>query len=397
MDVTRGASVTASAPAAEAESGAGSAPASPWQEQLVAQREVLNSRVAAARSAGAPVDALRAALVEMAPAADHLARSMAEPGAFARAVLPIVDAVVRLVARRAWHESSAERWAMLGVVPFVARAVSRSPETTIDVVVQGAARTVRGADLGAWGRRLAAADVHLPDDESFRRAAAVAAWRSGFVRVRQAALDAAEQLPDAALQALLDLPAPTVPGHGEVATGPRQVLEGNTVDPFWWPGSPTSGPLARAGGFRGSGGPWVGVPVVVGRHQALTPTWQVWADDQPWVVVADVHGTAVLRDHVARADEAPGAVGTSGSAGTAGTADAADGPDASGAAVATDALPHQLLAAVSQHLGSDDRLTGVSPSRPLAAARGTLTVLVSQQTSYRLELVRLDLASRDLW
>jgi hypothetical protein len=393
MDVTHGASATAAIPAAEARAEAAAAAASPWQEQLVAQREVLNSRVAAARSAGAPVDALRAALVEMAPAADHLARSTADPDAFARSVLPLVDAVVRLVARRAWHESSAERWAMLGVVPFVPRAVSRSPETTIDVVVQGAARTVRGADLGAWGRRLAAADGHLADDESFRRAAAVAAWRSGFVRVRQAALEAAERLPDAALPLLLDLPAPTVPGHGELATGPRQVLEGNTVDPFWWPGSPTSGPLARAGGFRGSGGPWVGVPQVVGRHQALTPTWQVRADDQAWVVVADVHGTAVLRDHVARADETAEAAGTSGAART----DAAAGSKVSGRDVATDALPPQLLAAVSRHLGSDDRLTGVSPSRPLAAARGTLTVLVSQQTSYRLELVRLDLGSRDLW
>lgn len=372
MDVTRAETSTGAGPADTPSLG------SPWQEQLVAQREVLNSRVAAARSAGAPVDALRAALVEMAPAADHLARSTAEPTAFAPAVLPLVDAVVRLVARRAWHESSAERWAMLGVVPFLPQAVSRSPETTIDVVVQGAARTVRGADLGAWGRRLAAADAHLDDDESFRRAAAVAAWRSGFVRVRQAALEAAAQLPDAALPALLDLPAPTVPGHGELATGPRQVLEVNAVDPFWWPGSPTAGRLGRAGGFRGSGGPWVGVPLVVGRHQAPTPTWQVWADDQPWVVVADVHGTAVLRDHAARAD-------------------GADGPDGGPAAAGTtDALPHQLLAAVSQHLGSDDRLTGVSPSRPLEAARGTLTVLVSQQTSYRLELVRVDLAVGDL-
>lgn len=393
---------------------------SPWQEQLVAQREVLNARVAAARSAGAPVDALRAALVEMAPAADHLARSMPGPEAFAAAVLPLVDAVARLVARRAWHEASAERWALLGVVPFLPQAVSRSPEATLEVVVQGAARTVLGTDLGAWGRRLAAADEHLADDDAFRQAAAVAAWRSGFVRVRQAALAAAAQLPDAALTALLDLPAWSDDGAGaERLTSPREVLARNAADPFWWPGAPISGRVARVGGFRGSSGPWVGVPVVLGRHDAPTPTWRVWADDQPWVVLADAHGTAVLRDHAARSTagaagtagtagttgttETTGTEGTAGTAGvaktagTAGTAHVASTTGTAGGPPAADAPPQDLLAAVAQHLGSDDRVTGASPVvAPASGAASTATsdagglvVLVSQQTSYRLDLLRL--------
>ena len=365
---------------------------SPWQEQLVAQREVLNARVAAARSAGAPVDALRAALVEMAPAADHLARSMPGPEAFAPAVLPLVDAVARLVGRRAWHEASAERWALLGVVPFLPRAVSRSPEATLEVVVQGAARTVLGTDLGAWGRRLAAADEHLADDDAFRHAAAVAAWRSGFVRVRQAALAAAAELPDDALPALLDLPASSDDGAGaERSTSPREVLARNAAEPFWWPGAPTSGRVARVGGFRGSSGPWVGVPVVLGRQDVPTPTWRVWADDQPWVVLADAHGTAVLRDHAARTAGSAGTTGVTAAAGTAGVTGTAGVPPA------VDAPPQDLLAAVAQHLGSDDRVTGASPvaapasgtASTTASGAGGLVVLVSQQTSYRLDLLRL--------
>lgn len=97
-----------------------------WQGELVAQRDVLNSRVAAARSAGASADALRTALLEMGPGADHLARTMGDPSAFAAVVPVLVDAVSALVVRRAWHESSADRWALLGVVPFLPHAMGLS-------------------------------------------------------------------------------------------------------------------------------------------------------------------------------------------------------------------------------------------------------------------------------
>ncbi len=328
-----------------------------WQGELVAQRDVLNSRVAAARSAGASADALRTALLEMGPGADHLARTMGDPSAFAAVVPVLVDAVSALVVRRAWHESSADRWALLGVVPFLPRAMGRSPKVTVDVVVQGAGRVARGADLGEWGRRFCAADTHLDDDDALRAAAAVAAWRSGFVRLRGAALAAAGSLPDAALVRLLDLAgavdegssadgagdgvagvgeslgaggarsagsasgadgeasgAPGTRGAGAAVPGsrgsghgpdsPRDVLARSAADPFWWPGAPAAGRTGQVGGFRGSGGPWVGVPVVLGAVDAATPTWRVAADDQVWVVVADVHGTAVLRESAGRSTSA---------------------------------------------------------------------------------------------
>ena len=348
-----------------------------WQGELVAQRDVLNSRVAAARSAGASADALRTALLEMGPGADHLARTMGDPSAFAAVVPVLVDAVSALVVRRAWHESSADRWALLGVVPFLPRAMGRSPKVTVDVVVQGAGRVARGADLGEWGRRFCAADAHLDDDDALRAAAAVAAWRSGFVRLRGAALAAAGSLPDAALVQLLDLagavdessaaagagPAggavPGSPGSGHDPDGPRDVLARSAADPFWWPGAPVAGRTGQVGGFRGSGGPWVGVPVVLGAVDAATPTWRVAADDQVWVVVADVHGTAVLRE-------------------SAGRSTSAAELDSLLAAVRPDPA---LVDAVAPHLGAQDTVTG-------AGATSAGMVLVSRATSYRLDLVR---------
>lgn len=350
-----------------------------WQGELVAQRDVLNSRVAAARSAGASADALRTALLEMGPGADHLARTMGDPSAFAAVVPVLVDAVSALVVRRAWHESSADRWALLGVVPFLPRAMGRSPKVTVDVVVQGAGRVARGADLGEWGRRFCAADAHLDDDDALRAAAAVAAWRSGFVRLRGAALAAAGSLPDAALVRLLDLDSddsensgaagtrgagaaePGSPGSGPGTDGPRDVLARSAADPFWWPGAPAAGRTGQVGGFRGSGGPWVGVPVVLGAVDAATPTWRVAADDQVWVVVADVHGTAVLRESAERSTSAAEV-------------------DSLLAAVQPDPA---LVDAVAPHLGAQDTVTG-------AGATSAGMVLVSRATSYRLDLVRTD-------
>ena len=383
-----------------------------WQGELVAQRDVLNSRVAAARSAGASADAQRTALLEMGPGADHLARTMGDPSAFAAVVPVLVDAVSALVVRRAWHESSADRWALLGVVPFLPRAMGRSPKVTVDVVVQGAGRVARGADLGEWGRRLCAADAHLCDDDALRGAAAVAAWRSGFVRLRGAALAAAGSLPDAALVQLLDLvgavdESSSADGAGDGVAGvgeslgaggagsaggasgaggetsgaagtrgagaalpdsrgsvhgpgsPRDVLARSAADPFWWPGAPAAGRTGQVGGFRGSGGPWVGVPVVLGTVDAATPTWRVAADDQVWVVVADVHGTAVLRE-------------------SAGRSTSAAELDSLLAAVRPDPA---LVDAVAPHLGAQDTVTG-------AGTTSAGMVLVSRATSYRLDLVR---------
>lgn len=258
-----------------------------WEAQLAAQRGTFNAILAAARGAGASVDVLRAAMIELRPPVETLLRALPASSA-AGACRALTELVADLAVRRLWHERSAERWAVLAVVPHLARAMDRSWRTTFEVVVEGAGRIARETDLGAWGPRLVAADALVDDDDALRAAAAVAAWRSGLVRVRRSALAAAERLNDDVLALVLDLPETTRPV--------RRVLEDNVADPFAWPGAPDRGVVAVVGGYRGLGGPWTGVPLVRAATGSSTPTWRVLADGIGWVVVADVHGHVVLRE-----------------------------------------------------------------------------------------------------
>ena len=332
-------------------SGAATFPA--WEAQLAAQRGTLNAVLATARAAGASVDGLRAAMHDLGPSVETLL-AVLPPSAADAACRALTELVGDLVVRKAWHERSAERWAVLSVLPHLPLAMERSARTTIDVVVRGAARIARETDLAAWGARLAAADPHLPDDDALRAGAAVAAWRSGLVRVRGSALGAATVLDDAgeALRVLLDLQGAEV--------SPRAVLAANAVDPFAWPGAPGRGTVATYGGYRAFGGPWTGVPVVLGALDAPTPTWRVLADGIPWVVVADVHGHVVLREP--SGGEPPPVLPVSGTSWA------------------------DLVREVGALVAWEDEITGAAPvgGRPTSAAR---PVLVSRTTSCRLDLV----------
>jgi len=130
------------------------------------------------------------------------------------------------------------------------------------------------------------ADGAAPGD-LVRRAVLVAAWRSGLVRYRRAALDATPDL--------------------------AAVLDRHAADPWWWPGTPADAPavllrgvhgpahvLGRFGGFRGFGGPWLVPPHVVGadpRHPGLRWALRTGSGDaaEHWTLVADVHGSLVAR------------------------------------------------------------------------------------------------------
>ncbi|PFG35223.1 hypothetical protein [Sanguibacter antarcticus] len=361
------AAVTASAP-----------PALPaWEERLAAQRGTLNGIVSAARSAGAPVDVLWTAMREVGSALEPLLRvvSPAQGDVVCRVVTELVG---DLVVRRAWHGRSAERWAVLSLLPHLPCAMGRSPRTAIEVVVQGAGRISRETDLVAWGARLAAADAFLADDDALRAGAAVAAWRSGLVRVRSSALTAARGLdpapgglPDgratSALRALLDLPTDV---------DPRAVLAANVAAPFAWPGVPRQGAFATYGGYRAFGGPWTGLPVVVGALGSPTPTWRVLADGIAWVVIADVHGHVVLREHTGPGEPPPVPADSSGVVGD---------------------TVRDIAGEIAQAVAWEDVVTGAVPAahQPGPAAPTTSAarqhaarpVLVSRATSCRLDLV----------
>ncbi|MEP7763885.1 hypothetical protein [Sanguibacter sp. 25GB23B1] len=334
-----------------------------WEAQLAAQRGTLNQVLATARAAGASADVLRTAMRELGPPVEALLAVLDPPRAEV-VCRSLTELVCDLVVRKAWHDRSAERWAVLSVLPGLPRAVGRSPRTTIEVVVLGAGRIARETDLGAWGARLAAADAHLSDDAALRAAAAVAAWRSGLVRVRRSALSAAATLVEAD-----DLHAPdalrVLLGLDDSDDSPRDALADNAADPFSWPGAAGRGTVATYGGYRAFGGPWTGVPVVIEAMTSSTPTWRVLADGIPWVVVADVHGHVVLRE-------------PSGALPSATVAPSAD-----------------LVRDVRAHVAWEDEVTGAAPAAAGAGASGARPVLVSRETSCRLDLVLLPATARE--
>ena len=340
----------------------GAAPGTPpvWQGLLAARRTELNALLAQARAGGAAPDALRKALVEMGPGIEQLSRAV--PREALDLVTPaLVATVCELVQAKLWTERSAQRWALLTVLPAVPVALTRSPQVCLQVLTTGAARLSRSTDLAAWGRRLTAADAFLTSDDELRLGATVAAWRSGLVRSRGAALRAAASLSDAALAALLDLPADQ-PG----APSAREVLAANAADPFCWPQVPASGLLATYGGHRGLGGAWTSVPRVLGAHRTATPTWSLMTDDGDWVLIADVHGHTIMR--------APAGAQTP--------------------VVATDDLDPSavapLLTWADEVTGAHRATRGPAPvAAPVNAPFAAPPVLVSRRSSFRVSLVRV--------
>ena len=157
------------------------------------------------------------------------------------------------------------------------------PDVVVPLLVASARTVERSADRTLLAGLLAAAPP-TDDVDELRATVLVATWRAGAVRFRSAALAAAARLPAPLAVAALGLPAGSTAGA---------VLDAHTADPWWWPGrEQTTGVLRRIGGFRGFGGPWLAVPRV--SSGAL---WgcHVRADGECWAVLADLHGSAVVR------------------------------------------------------------------------------------------------------
>lgn len=333
--------------------------------RALAERARYDAVLARALAHGADRDALADAVREVAVAADPLARQLGAD-AFAATCDALVDALARLAAARRWRPGAPERRALLDVVPRLVPWLALAPAATVAAVVD-AARAVGGGpgargDVTAWAARVvdaAAVGVGSPAAvgpgpsaaDLVRGAVLVAAWRSGLVRYRDAALDAARSLPEPVARAALSLPASGAGGaSGTVGTvdaaNLRAVLDRHAADPWWWPavgpgdepagarwvllpGAP--GPaqvLGRFGGFRGFGGPWLSPALVVGtdaRHPGLrwvllstgdgvpaavgaaADAATVGAETVEWTLVADVHGAFVARAPGA-GDHATGAV-----------------------------------------------------------------------------------------
>ncbi|ADG74343.1 hypothetical protein Cfla_1445 [Cellulomonas flavigena DSM 20109] len=223
---------------------------------------------------GVDAAAARAALTDLEPA---VAALDGDP----EVALPLVRATLDLLARGRWHAASVPRGVVLTVLPRLATWVRAWPADVVPAVLAASRGVARAGLLDAWVDRVARADVPAAPTD-VRPALLVAAWRSGLVRYRDAALDAAAALPAATAAALLEVP------EAEVGV----VLERHRADRWWWPGRDDGpGVVQRVGGFVGWGGPWVQVP----RVAAGGPTgWLVVVDGTVGAVVADVHGSAVV-------------------------------------------------------------------------------------------------------
>lgn len=327
-----------------------------FSSRALAARERYDAALARALALGADRDTLADAVREAAVAADPLALRLG-PDAFAATCDALVDAVARLVAARRWRVGGPERSAVLDLVPRLGPWLAAAPAVTVAAVVDGA-RAVGGGpgsrgDVAGWAARVVAAAEASPAAEHgapevgvVRGAVLVAAWRSGLVRYRDAALDAARSLPAPVARAALSLPTTDADARTDSADL-RAVLDRHAADPWWWPAAaPTGEPadtrwvrlpgapgpaqvLGRFGGFRGFGGPWRSPALVVGadaRHPGLRWVLLSTGDERAadtgtdtaagdetveWTLVADVHGAFVARapgagDHATGAVTPPG-------------------------------------------------------------------------------------------
>lgn len=277
-----------------------SEPASPFADHLARGRDHFNTVLARAVALGADRDDVAAAVRELRPVVDPLAPALDE-ARLAALIEALVETTARCVAARRWRSDSAERWAVLALTPHVLPWLRSAPAVTVAALTDVARAVAARGDAAGWGRRVAAvaseSDAPLPlDAGGIRDALLVAAWRSGLVRYRQAALRAAATLPAAVAAAALDLPPTTDVGD---------VLARHAEDPWWWPGhgavDATDAPsvVGRFGGFRGFGGPWLTLPRVVGPLPGEPGLlWAVRTAEphvEDWTLVCDAHGWAALR------------------------------------------------------------------------------------------------------
>jgi hypothetical protein len=154
-----------------------------------------------------------------------------------------------------------------------------------------AARPVEWIDL------VKRAAPFCPDPAALLLAGEAAAWVSGMAHYRLAALDVCDRLDSALLCALFDLP-------------PRAAMAETIAhlrsDPWWKPGqaSPGRAPsrpeirvVARAGGFRGFGGPFLVPPVVTGSEDTAFLVSEVvpGKETRTWRLYADCFGATLVR------------------------------------------------------------------------------------------------------
>lgn len=258
-----------------------------WRNFLTGHRQTANAVLRQARTdraaaVGADTEVL-ARLADLEPTALRLGSQVSDAGPGA------VEAVFISLIRLAGLRPSADDpvWGRLAEIFGLVSRWRTEPEELVTVLTHAAPG---GSSREAWQMWLALAHALEEPGGSATRGTAVAAtelaalasWRTGSVQLRATALRILARSPHAVL-------APLTSGCA-FAGDPAALSAACLADRWFWPGM--TAPKRRTGGFLGFGGSWVSPPRLIG---ATDQAWWLWADDAPWVLLADVHGTAAVR------------------------------------------------------------------------------------------------------
>lgn len=279
----------------------------PLAEVLERRRERCNARFRLARRANPALDP-RALAEHLVAVVDPLARAVAAtaPDRAEPTALVLYDLSLELLAKDVFGPN-ARRPAALGVwtdvLPAVAPLLAREPARVAASLTNAALRVsgVPGARPAEWLACIRRAGPACASVDELLAAGLVAAWRAGLAHARERALEAIRA-------GALSLPAALVAlGRPDGACADLASLAESLADPWRAAGTPPVPPalacVARVGGFRGFGGPFVEPPEVFTSGGRLC----VADAEGCWSLHADAFGATLLRRPRPAADPAAAA------------------------------------------------------------------------------------------
>jgi hypothetical protein len=238
--------------------------------------------------------------------ADHLARVVAplvdaaarlDPGAAERVADALYELSLALVGReylgrRSRYPAINQAWGTL--LPALAGHLVQDPARVAGAVTNAlhTLSATPGARPSEWIALLKRAALFCPDPATLLLAGQAAAWVSGMAHYRLAALEVCARLDPALLCAIFDQPA---------RTSMAETIDHLRSDPWWKPGRPSSRSeiriVARAGGFRGFGGPFLVPPVIAGSEDTafLVSEAVPGEANRTWRLYADCFGATLVR------------------------------------------------------------------------------------------------------
>ena len=235
------------------------------------------------------------------PLVEALARVW--PGAAEEATLALFDLSLELFSQEILGPRSpypALERAWRGLFPALAPVLVQEPRRVAASLCNALLRLSRHASArpDEWIALLAAAGPACPDPDVLLRCGQVAAWRSGMAEYRPGALELLPGLPVPAGLAVLGLDPAAFPGADLPA-----LAAALRADPWLDPGAFLRGEaapaaprlVARCGGFRGFGGPFLTPPRVIAHTQDV---FVVREGDSDWVLYADAFGQSFQRGEV---------------------------------------------------------------------------------------------------